>query len=76
MADYYSERVGEMSNWIKCSDKLPPIGEHVLLTVEFMRNDWRTKVGAIDPETGMWWTPGASWTPSHWQPLPEHPVDD
>lgn len=61
-----------MSEWIKCSDRLPSEWFDVLLTVEFMPGDWRTKAGGLDSD-GKWWLPGASWTPTHWQPLPEPP---
>lgn len=59
--------------WIACADSLPPVNENVLVTCEFTTNDWRTKVGGVD-ERGNWWVFGASWTPSHWQPLPNPPA--
>lgn len=60
--------------WTACADRLPPVNENVLVTCEFTANDWRTKVGGVD-ERGNWWVFGASWTPTHWQPLPAPPTD-
>lgn len=61
--------------WVKVSDQLPEIGEHVLCAYEFdAPQDWRVKMGAyVLP--GIWRIWGASWRPTHWQPLPLPPKD-
>lgn len=62
------------AEWISVADNPPPFGVDVLATCEFRQlNDWRIKVGGIDRDTGRWWIPGASWTPTHWLPLPKPP---
>ncbi|WP_234006322.1 DUF551 domain-containing protein [Cronobacter sakazakii] len=64
--------------WIPCSERMPPENTGVLVTTEFdgpgdWRMKWGTRVpGHPDAKSG-WFIPGASWTPSHWQPLPEPP---
>lgn len=70
-----------MSEWIKCSDRLPEYNTEVLVTAEFDRpGDWRHSIGALDSNmrdsaAWKWWVKGASWTPTHWMPLPEPPAD-
>jgi len=32
------------------------------------------KVGYLDGSTGTWRIFGASWTPTHWKPVPKPPV--
>ncbi|ALX47000.1 hypothetical protein AQ610_25410 [Burkholderia humptydooensis] len=63
----------EGANWIPVSRKLPARGEGVLVAVQFDHaDDWRMKVGGLSDE-GTWTVFGASWTPSHWMPLPPPP---
>jgi hypothetical protein len=60
------------SRWIAVADQEPPRDTNVLVTVQFDHaDDWRIKVGGING--GSWTVYGASWTPSHWQPLPAAP---
>jgi len=64
--------------WISTKTTEPPVGKSVLVAIEFAyAGDWRMKVGAFNPEsinsTGGWIIAGASWTPSHWMPLPPPP---
>ena len=60
-------------NWQPISTA--PIDEIVLVAVEFDGpKDWRIKVGA-QGESGQWAVWGASWTPTHWMPLPPPPKD-
>lgn len=66
-------QAGQVPEWISCEDQMPPANENVLVSYEFTSNDWRIKVGGVD-ERGNWWVFGASWTPSHWQPLPTAPA--
>lgn len=51
-----------------------PKDELVLVAVEFDRpGDWRMKVGSLSADHGTWHVYGASWTPTHWMPLPPPP---
>ena len=51
-----------------------PKDEMLLLAGEFdCQGDWRIKVGYWDEDTKKWKVFGASWTPSHWMPLPDPP---
>ncbi|MDI7687770.1 DUF551 domain-containing protein [Cronobacter malonaticus] len=67
-----------VSGWIPCSERMPPEKTGVLVATEFdgpgdWRMKWGTRVpGHPDAKNG-WFIPGASWVPSHWQPLPEPP---
>ncbi|AGK49267.1 hypothetical protein BTI_1952 [Burkholderia thailandensis MSMB121] len=68
-----NETGAEGTNWIPVSHKLPARGEGVLVAVQFDHaDDWRMKVGGLSDE-GTWTVFGASWTPSHWMPLPPPP---
>jgi len=59
--------------WISVDDRLPPRETGVLVAAQFDHaNDWRIKVGGLSNE-GVWTVFGASWTPSHWMPLPTAP---
>lgn len=63
----------EADDWIAVSDRLPCVNDHVIVATEFFGpGDWRIKVGGLE-EDGSWTVFGASWTPSHWQPLPVAP---
>ncbi|HFW5272576.1 TPA: DUF551 domain-containing protein [Salmonella enterica subsp. enterica serovar Bullbay] len=61
--------------WINCSERMPEGSEEVLCTKEFDGpGDWRKKVGYW--LAGKWTVYGASWTPTHWMPLPAAPEPD
>ncbi|EOC5813744.1 DUF551 domain-containing protein [Cronobacter turicensis] len=67
-----------VGGWIPCSEQMPPEKAGVLVATEFDGpGDWRMKWGTRVPghpdAKNEWFIPGASWTPSHWQPLPEPP---
>ncbi|EKK5197009.1 DUF551 domain-containing protein [Cronobacter sakazakii] len=76
---HFRENAESSTNgWIPCSERMPPENTGVLVATEFdgpgdWRMKWGTRVpGHPDAKNG-WLIPGASWTPSHWQPLPEPP---
>ncbi|QWR81239.1 DUF551 domain-containing protein [Cronobacter sakazakii] len=67
-----------VGGWIPCSERMPPEKTGVLVATEFDGpGDWRMKWGTRVPghpdSKNGWLIPGASWTPSHWQPIPEPP---
>lgn len=58
--------------WVACSERMPMDGFDVLCASEFDGpGDWRRKVGYW--HRGKWVVYGASWTPTHWMPLPAAP---
>lgn len=64
--------------WIPVSERMPPCKTGVLVATEMDGpGDWRMKWAAYIPghpdAINGWLIPGASWTPSHWQPLPDAP---
>lgn len=61
--------------WIPVSERIPEGSEEVLCTKEFDGpGDWRKKVGYW--HEGKWVVYGASWTPTHWMPLPAAPQQE
>ncbi|WP_245174746.1 DUF551 domain-containing protein [Cronobacter sakazakii] len=70
--------VSTVDGWIPCSERMPPENTGVLVATEFdgpgdWRMKWGTRVPGYPDAKNGWLIPGASWTPSHWQPLPEPP---
>ena len=63
------------TQWISVKDRLPAMNELVLLATEFFGpGDWRIKAGGRNSGMpGGWQVFGASWTPSHWMPMPLPP---
>ncbi|MBX9066991.1 DUF551 domain-containing protein [Klebsiella aerogenes] len=60
--------------WIPVSERIPDDNSDVLCTAEFDGpGDWRRKVGYW--HEGKWVVYGASWTPTHWMPLPAAPQE-
>ena len=60
--------------WIPVSERMPDDSSDVLCTAEFDGpGDWRKKVGYW--HEGKWVVYGASWTPTHWMPLPAVPQE-
>lgn len=60
--------------WIPVSERMPDDNSDVLCTAEFDGpGDWRRKVGYW--HEGKWVVYGASWTPTHWMPLPAAPQE-
>ncbi|EHG7888886.1 DUF551 domain-containing protein [Citrobacter braakii] len=61
--------------WIPVSERMPDDNSDVLCTAEFDGpGDWRRKVGYW--HEGKWVVYGASWTPTHWMPLPAAPQQE
>ena len=60
--------------WIPVSERMPDDSSDVLCSAEFDGpGDWRRKVGYW--HEGKWVVYGASWTPTHWMPLPAGPKE-
>ncbi|MFJ2997538.1 DUF551 domain-containing protein [Raoultella planticola] len=60
--------------WIPVSERMPEKADEVLCAKEFDGpGDWRQKVGYY--LAGKWTVYGASWTPTHWMPLPAAPQE-
>ncbi|HCM9718193.1 DUF551 domain-containing protein [Enterobacter hormaechei] len=58
--------------WVACSERMPEKAAEVLCAKEFDGpGDWRQKVGYY--LAGKWTVYSASWTPTHWMPLPAAP---
>lgn len=65
------------AEWVKCDERMPKSKTGVLVGCWFGR-EWTTKwatyiPGHPDANISGWLIPGASWLPSHWQPLPSPP---
>lgn len=68
-------RAPTTDTWIPVSERMPEGSEEVLCTKEFDGpGDWRKKVGYW--HAGKWTVYGASWTPTHWMPLPAAPQQE
>jgi len=64
---------GEPTLWVRVADQLPPKNETVIVAREFDGpGDWRKKAGGL-LDDGTWQVFGASWTPTHWTPMPASP---
>lgn len=68
------------SGWIPVSERMPEHKTGVIVAFEMDGpGDWRMKWASYIPEhpdsINGWLIPGASWTPTHWQPLPEPPKE-
>lgn len=69
-----SEPATVPGKWIPVSERMPDDNSDVLCTAEFDGpGDWRRKVGYW--HEGKWVVYGASWTPTHWMPLPAAPQE-
>ncbi|HFZ1111770.1 TPA: DUF551 domain-containing protein [Citrobacter koseri] len=61
--------------WIPVSERMPEKADEVLCAKEFDGpGDWSRKVGYY--LAGKWTVYGASWTPTHWMPLPAAPQQE
>ncbi|HDD0168092.1 TPA: DUF551 domain-containing protein [Escherichia coli] len=71
-AELVSNRDELPDGWVACSERMPEKADEVLCAKEFDGpGDWRQKVGYY--LAGKWTVYSASWTPTHWMPLPAAP---
>ncbi len=67
--------------WIPVSERMPPSRHEVLVGRWWgekprWRCKWATYIpGYPDSQSSGWLIPGASWTPTHWMPLPAAPQE-
>lgn len=65
--------------WIPVSERMPPSRHEVLVGRWWGEKPrwcckWATYIpGHPDAQSSGWLIPGASWTPTHWMPLPAAP---
>ncbi|MFM8123652.1 DUF551 domain-containing protein [Klebsiella pneumoniae] len=68
--------------WIPVSERMPPSRHEVLVGCWWGEKPrwcckWATYIpGHPDAQSSGWLIPGASWTPTHWMPLPAGPKED
>ncbi len=71
-----------ISGWIPVSKQMPPSRHEVLVGRWWGEKPrwcckWATYIpGHPDAQSSGWLIPGASWTPTHWMPLPAGPKED
>lgn len=74
-AELVSNRDELPDGWVACSERMPEKADEVLCAKEFDGpGDWRQKVGYY--LAGKWTVYSASWTPTHWMPLPAAPQQE
>jgi hypothetical protein len=67
--------------WIPVSEQMPPSRHEVLVGRWWGEKPrwcckWATYIpGHPDSQSSGWLIPGASWTPTHWMPLPAAPQE-
>lgn len=67
--------------WIPVSERMPPSRHEVLVGRWWGEKPrwcckWATYIpGHPDAQSSGWLIPGASWTPTHWVPLPAAPQE-
>lgn len=67
--------------WIPVSERMPPSRHEVLVGCWWGEKPrwcckWATYIpGHPDAQSSGWLIPGASWTPTHWMPLPAAPQE-
>lgn len=62
-----------MQNWIKCSERMPPEGEDVLVYDESENSQHVASWSYQSWVYGVSWDVNLECYPTHWQPLPEPP---
>ncbi|KEG34220.1 hypothetical protein EQ82_08700 [Klebsiella pneumoniae] len=71
----------QSQGWIQVSEKMPPSRHEVLVGRWWGEKPrwcckWATYIpGHPDAQSSGWLIPGASWTPTHWMPLPAAPQE-
>ncbi|HHG2166109.1 TPA: DUF551 domain-containing protein [Klebsiella pneumoniae] len=71
----------QSQGWIPLSEQMPPSRHEVLVGRWWGENPrwcckWATYIpGHPDAQSSGWLIPGASWTPTHWMPLPAAPQE-
>ncbi|HBW0848202.1 TPA: DUF551 domain-containing protein [Klebsiella quasipneumoniae] len=76
-----SEPATVPGTWIPVSEKMPPSRHEVLVGSWWGEKSrwcckWATYIpGHPDAQSSGWLIPGASWTPTHWMPLPTAPQE-
>ncbi|HCB0852958.1 TPA: DUF551 domain-containing protein [Klebsiella pneumoniae] len=74
-----SEPATMPGKWIPVSEQMPPSRHEVLVGRWWGEKPrwcckWATYIpGHPDSQSSGWFIPGASWTPTHWMPLPAAP---
>ncbi|MEQ4950253.1 DUF551 domain-containing protein [Klebsiella oxytoca] len=76
-----SEPASVPGKWIPVSEQMPPSRHEVLVGRWWGEKPrwcckWATYIpGHPDAQSSGWLIPGASWTPTHWMPLPAAPQE-
>ncbi|MDN7221155.1 DUF551 domain-containing protein, partial [Klebsiella pneumoniae] len=76
-----SEPATVPGEWIPVSEQMPPSRHEVLVGRWWGEKPrwcckWATYIpGHPDAQSSGWLIPGASWTPTHWMPLPAAPQE-
>ncbi|HFO0277743.1 TPA: DUF551 domain-containing protein [Klebsiella quasipneumoniae] len=76
-----SEPATVPGKWVPVSEKMPPSRHEVLVGRWWGEKPrwcckWATYIpGHPDAQSSGWLIPGASWTPTHWMPLPAAPQE-
>ncbi|CAM3448318.1 DUF551 domain-containing protein [Klebsiella variicola] len=76
-----SEPATVPGKWIPVSEQMPPSRHEVLVGCWWGEKPrwcckWATYIpGHPDAQSSGWLIPGASWTPTHWMPLPARPKE-
>ncbi|EIX9773557.1 DUF551 domain-containing protein [Klebsiella pneumoniae] len=71
----------QSQGWIQVSEQMPPSRHEVLVGRWWGEKPrwcckWATYIpGHPDAQSSGWLIPGASWTPTHWMPLPASPQE-